>query len=112
MGRPRMDSLWSELAAKFKGGKATGEEAKLYKKWGKTLALLSANPLHPGLRSHEISSLTRRYGRKVFESYLENRTPNSTRMFWTYGPGRKEITILALEPHPERGEYERLKLDF
>jgi hypothetical protein len=34
-------------------------------------------------------------------------------MFWTYGPGRKEITILGVEPHPEykkRGAYERIKL--
>ena len=34
-------------------------------------------------------------------------------MFWAYGPDKRDITVLAIEPHPEdekRGEYERIKL--
>ncbi len=34
-------------------------------------------------------------------------------MFWAYGPDKGDITILAIEPHPEdekRGAYERVKL--
>ena len=106
-----MDALWTELTDRSKMDKLTGDEVKLYQKWGKALRFLSANPFHPGLSSHEISSLTQKYGKKIFESYLENRTPSAARMFWTYGPGRAEITILALEPHPEPGKYGGVKLD-
>jgi len=34
-------------------------------------------------------------------------------LFWAYGPGKKDITILAVEPHPEdqkKGAYQRIKL--
>lgn len=106
-----MDALWTELTNKSKTDNLTSDETKLYKKWGKALRLLSTNPFYPGLGSHEISSLTQKYGKKIFESYLENNTPGATRIFWTYGPGRAEITILALEPHPDPGKYGSVKLD-
>jgi hypothetical protein len=32
------------------------------------------------------------------------------RIFWAYGPGRAEITVLGLEPHPEKAGYAREKL--
>ena len=51
----------------------TVRENLLYKKMGKAMRLLANNPRHPGLNSHEIDSLSRRYGMKVWESYLENR---------------------------------------
>jgi len=57
--------------------------------------------------------LTRRYVVKVWQSYLENRTPAAGRIFWAYGPGKGEITILAVEPHPEdqkQSGYDRVKL--
>ena len=73
----------------------------LYKQLGKAMALLSSNPKHPGLNSHEITSLSSRYGMKVFESYLENNTPKAGRIFWVYGPNKKDITIIGLEPHPD-----------
>ncbi len=111
MGLPQMDASWKDLTAKSKTNKCTPLEQKLYKKWGKALQLLSTNPFYPGLHSHEIDSLTKKYGKKVFESYLENKTPGASRMFWVYGPRRGEITILALEPHPEPGQYAKLKLD-
>jgi hypothetical protein len=38
---------------------------------------------------------------KVWQSYLENNTPGAGRLYWVYGPGRLEITIIGLEPHPE-----------
>lgn len=110
MGFPHMDSLWNDLSFRAKSGKLSKAETNLYTKWGKALRLLSQNPFYPGLRSHEISSLTQKYGKKVFESYLENHTPAAARMFWCYGPDRGEITILALEPHPEPGSYGRVQL--
>lgn len=111
MGLPHMDALWKDLSTKSVTNNLTATETKLYKKWGKALTLLSKDPFYPSLNSHEINSLTQKYGRKIFESYLENKTPCAARMFWAYGPGRAEITILALELHPESGAYGRLRLD-
>ena len=96
MGVPEMEEFWDMLEKKVEEESATRDENKLYKKIGKTLHLLSMNPRYPGLNSHEISSLTSRYGRKVWESYLENRTPAEGRIFWTYGPGQGEITVVAI----------------
>jgi hypothetical protein len=111
MGLPHMDALWNDLQHREASKQFSVVDQRLYKKLGKALYFLSQNPFYPSLNSHEISSLTQKYGKKVFESYLENRTPGAARLFWTYGPGRAEITILALEPHPEPGEYGRVKLD-
>ena len=79
---------------------------------GKTMALLSGNPRHPGLHSHEITSLTARYGQKVWESYLENDTPKAGRIFWCYGPDKGSITIIGLEPHPDdkANSYKKITL--
>ena len=101
LGIPEMEELWNSLSGKVNNGSAKRNEIKLYKRMGKTMALLSDNPRHPGLNSHEISSLTARYGMKVFESYLENNTPKAGRIFWVYGPDKKGITIIGLEPHPD-----------
>jgi len=85
----------------------------LYKKWGKALKLLSADPGYPSLQTHEIEPLSRRYGMKVWQSYLENKTSGAMRMYWVYGPDQKDITIIGLEPHPEdkkNGAYDRISL--
>ena len=50
---------------------------------------------------------------KVWQSYLENKNSDAMRMFWVYGPGQREITVIGLEPHPEdkkKGAYDRIKL--
>lgn len=101
MGIPEMDELWNELKEKVKSGKATKDEEKMYNRLGKALFLLSDNPKHPGLQSHEISSLSARYGRKVWQSYLQNNTPAAGRLFWVYGPDKGDITVIGLEPHPD-----------
>ena len=44
---------------------------------------------------------SRRYGMKVWQSYLENKTSGAMRMYWVYGPDQKDITIIGLEPHSE-----------
>ena len=100
MGIPEMKELWDDLCAKVKCGKASKPDEKLYKQLGKAMYLLSQNPRHPSLRSHEISGLTARFGIKVWESYLENNTPAAGRIFWAYGPQQGDITILSVEPHP------------
>jgi hypothetical protein len=68
----------------------------------KCIQLLQANPRHAGLQTHEFSSLPHPYetGGKVFEAYAQNRTPGAYRVFWCYGPGQGELTIIAITPHP------------
>ena len=108
-----MEALWSHLSGLAETGQLGADEAKLYKKWGKAMGLLSGNPRHPGLNSHEIDALTRRYGLKVFQSYLENQTPKAGRIYWVYGPGKGEITVIGLEPHPEdakKAGYSKVQL--
>ena len=100
MGIPEMAVFGQCLCEKVNSAAAGKDEVKLHKKIGKALYLLSQNPRHPGLESHEIASLSKRYGMKVWQSYLENRTPAAGRIFWVYGPSQGEITIIGIEPHP------------
>ena len=113
MGVPGMEALWNDLSARKEKGNLDKVEERFFKRWVKALAYLSANPRHNSLASHEIDVLSRRHGVKIFQSYLENKTPAAGRMFWAYGPDKGDITILAVDRHPEdekRGAYERIKL--
>ena len=113
MGVPEMEAFWNELSQRSLAGALEKDEAKFFKKLVKTLVFLGQNPRHPGLNSHEIDALTKKHGLKVFQSYLENNTPAAGRLFWAYGPDQGDITVLAIEPHPEdqkRGAYERISL--
>ena len=113
MGIPDMERLWDDLQSKYRAGTINSNDEKLYRKWGKALKLLSSDPSHRSLHSHEITALSRRYGIKVWESYLENKVSAAMRMFWVYGPDKGEITIIALDPHPEdkkNGAYDRINL--
>ena len=73
---------------------------KRYKAVSKAMNLLSVSPRHPSLYSHEFTSLEGLKGEKVFEAYAEQKTPAAYRVFWYYGPDKKQITILAITPHP------------
>ncbi|MFL5381154.1 MAG: hypothetical protein ACJ8GN_01385 [Longimicrobiaceae bacterium] len=112
-GVPEILELWKRLLKGYKQNTLDAEDRELFKKWSKAVAHLREDPFYPGLQSHEIDALTERVGRKVFQSYLENRTPAAGRLFWVYGPGPGEITVIGLEPHPEdrksRG-YDRVLL--
>ncbi len=113
MGIPEMYDLWNALQQKYHDGTMKKSEERLYKKWGSAMKKLSESPAYPGLQTHEIPPLSRRYGMKVWQSYLENQTSNAMRMYWVYGPGQQEITIIGLEPHPEdtkNGAYDRITL--
>jgi hypothetical protein len=74
--------------------------AKRLKAVRKALGLLETNPRHPGLNTHKFSSLKGPGGEEVFEAYAENKTPAAWRIFWFYGPDKKQITILTITPHP------------
>ena len=80
--------------------KADASQIKRYKAVRKTIKSLAKNPRHPGLQTHEFSSLKGPNGEKVFEAYAEQRTPAAYRVFWYYGPSRGIITILAITSHP------------
>ena len=110
MGVPEMETFWNEISAGYKEGTLDANETKFFKKLVKTIDLLRNNPRHNSLETHEIAVLSKRYGIKIFQSYLENKTPAAGRIFWTYGPGKAEITILGLEPHPEKRGYDKVKL--
>jgi len=73
---------------------------KRLKAVNKALGYLETNPKHPSLNTHEYDSLSRELGIKIFEAYAENRTPQAYRIFWHYGPDKKDITIIAITPHP------------
>lgn len=106
--------LWNELLEKTRLGTLDKDDRRFFDKWTKSLELLSGNPGHLGLNSHEIDDLSRKYGTKVWQSYLENRTSGAKRMFWAYGPGKAQITILGIESHPntaKKSAYKKIKLD-
>ena len=73
---------------------------KRFKAVRKALAYLQTNPRHPGLNTHKFTSLSGPNGEEIFEAYAENKTPAAYRIFWYYGPSKKEITIIAITPHP------------
>jgi hypothetical protein len=73
---------------------------KRYNAVKKAMRFLSENPRHKSLKTHEFTSLTGPNGEKIFEAYAEQSTPAAYRIFWYYGPGRNQMTILAITPHP------------
>ncbi len=74
--------------------------AKRLKTVKKALAMLEANPRHPGLNTHKFESIKGPNGEEVFEAYAENKTPAAWRIFWIYGPGKNKITVIAITQHP------------
>src|SRR5690242_19473370 len=74
----------------------------LFKQIYKTIDLLKSNPRHPGLHTHVYDSIENPYNakQKIFEAYAQNNTPAAYRVFWCYGPDQKQITIIAITPHP------------
>ncbi len=87
-----------EIRGRSQSSKAEG----LFKQVNKALRNLASNPKHPSLRTHEYDSLDHPFNpkEKVWEAYAQNDTPGAYRIFWCYGPGKGEITIIAITPHP------------
>lgn len=113
MGIPEMAELWGKLQTDYRNGIISKKDAELYKKWGNALKKLASNPQYPSLNTHEILPLSKRYGMRVWQSYLENKKSGARRMYWVYGPDHSDITIIGLEPHPEdskNGAYDRINL--
>ena len=84
------------------GKKKTSRQEGLFKQVHKAIMLLLANPRHSGLNTHEYDSLASPFDphAKAFEAYAQNDAPGAYRIFWCYGPNRREITLIAITPHP------------
>ena len=112
MGIPEMEAFWEGLVERRKANTLNSVEMKLFTSFGKAITNLSVNPRHPGLKTHEIKPLSKKYNLKIWQSYLDQ-GKTARRFYWAYGPNQMEITILGIEPHPEdkkRGSYDRIKL--
>jgi len=72
---------------------------KRYNAVKKAINLLSQNPRHPGLHTHEYLTLTEKFGKRIFEAYAENHSPGAYRVFWYYGEDKGQITIIYVVPH-------------
>lgn len=73
---------------------------KILKAVRKTLGFMETNLRHPSLNTHEFFSLQGPNGEKIFEAYAQQNTPVAYRIFWHYGPGHNELTVIAITPHP------------
>ena len=91
--------ILAETAAKACDDLGQTDPSKLRKVY-KTFGLLQTNPKHLSLQTHEYRSLKGPNGEKVFEAYVESKTPAAFRVFWYYGPGRETITVVAVTPRP------------
>ncbi len=107
-----MQQLWNELSKRINDNAANKEQQILFKKLVSCLKKLSNDPRYPGLKTHDIEALSKRYGMKVWESYLENNKPAAGRIFWIYGPNQNDITIIGIEPHPnyKKDAYKKIIL--
>ncbi len=70
------------------------------RKVAKALRQMADDPEYPGLHSHRFEALDDVIGERMWESYVENRTPSAWRVWWFYGPNDGEITIVDLDGHP------------
>ena len=66
LGIPEVEAFWIEMNQKFDRDEMDATERKFFKKIAKALRLLSDNPRHNSLNSHEISPLTQKYGIKIW----------------------------------------------
>ena len=81
---------------------SSSNQEGLYEQVVKTLRHLKENPRHRGLQTHKYDAIVNpvRQGESVFEAYAQNLTCGAYRVFWCYGPGKTDITIIAVTPHP------------
>ena len=81
--------------------KHSSDLEKPYAAVKKALGLLQNNPRHPSLNTHPYESFLGLHGEKVFEAYAQNNTPRAYRIFFSYGHGKRVISILTILPHPD-----------
>ena len=81
--------------------KKTPSKEGLLKQIRKCLGYLQTNPRHPSLNTHPYDSIPNPFDpkEKVFGAYAQNNTPSAYRIFFCYGPKKRQITIIAITPH-------------
>lgn len=102
MSAPPFELLYTCEAEKVINDlRAKQQYASKLKKIRKALRRLEqAGRRRPGLRSHDYKSIPGPGGDTLWESYVENETASAWRIWWIYGPGDGQLTIVTVGPHP------------
>ncbi len=95
-------AIKAEGTRRKKGGTKSSKQEGLFKQVHKAISYLENNPRHRSLQTHKYGTVIDPAGKKrdSFEAYCQNDAPGAYRIFWCYGPDKKQITILAIIPHP------------
>lgn len=75
------------------------DKGKLHKTRKALRLLAGEGPSYRGFQTHRYQSVPGPGGKPLWESYIENQTPSAWRMWWIYGPGEADITIVTFGPH-------------
>lgn len=76
-------------------------DPKRLKKVLSALGKLETDPRHPGLQSHPYRTFFGPGGEQLWESYVEQNTPNAWRIWWYYSQGEQAVIIVTdLGGHP------------
>jgi len=94
--------------AQMKAIQSTPALNGIVKQVNKALGCLETNLRSKSLQTHKHESLSLRYGREIFEAYVQQRIPGAYRIFWHYGDDDVDkkgkrisiITIIAIVPQP------------
>lgn len=84
----------------IKSLKNNPSQKKQYKAVLKVIKIMQTNLRHPSLNTHKFKGAINEYGKDIFESYAQNKTPGAYRVFWCYGPCKRDITIIKICKHP------------
>lgn len=71
-----------------------------YRKVIKTVEKMRRDLRNNSLHTHPYDDKIGPHGERMFEAYVEHRTPGGWRLFWFYGPGDRCLTIHEITPHP------------
>lgn len=111
MGIPEMEALWNDLQTKYRSGNIKKKEEQLYKKWRNALKKLAEDPMYPSLQTHEIADLSKRYGMKVWQSYLKKRPGNLSLVFYDSNGLRLNQSSGTASERPDEGNTYNRKSD-
>ena len=75
-------------------------DPKKHTKVQNCLGRLEQDPRYKGLNSHQFEAFDDIFGEKIWESYVENRTPAAWRVWWFYGPDQGQISVVKIAQHP------------
>ena len=96
----KFEIIFTDNAVKqFKDLERSKNKSVVFKALKKTLGLMEVNLRYPSLNTHEFKSIDGPHGEKMFESYVQNKTPGAYRIFWYYGPKKGCLTITSIIPH-------------